>query len=184
MSAIVAAPGAAAEQPSLLLLQTAACSVKALLRPRGDGAVSSNLRNNFAHLMMANPPAALPSVETFVCSVARAVGVSAIVVVTSLIYVERLTARLPQAATGKADSPYRIFLAALLLADKYWSDKALKVASLVAATGGLFRHREILAMERALLRILGFDLYVSADHIRRFAGNLGIDIDATSPQPV
>ncbi|KAJ2775853.1 hypothetical protein IWQ57_000010 [Coemansia nantahalensis] len=170
-------------EPPSLLLQTAACSVKALLRPSGERVLSSNLRSNFAHLM-AGRPSALPTIETFVCSVSRALGVNAIVVVTSLIYVERLSARLPRSATGNPDSPYRIFLAALLLADKYWSDRAVKVMSLVAATGGLFRHREILAMERALLRILAFDLYVSAEHIRGFAANLGIDIDATLSKPL
>ncbi|KAJ2780155.1 hypothetical protein H4R18_003603 [Coemansia javaensis] len=178
-TAVVVTPAADAiagiQPPSLRLLQTAACSVKELLRP--GGMVSSNLRSNFAHLMAGSPPA-LPPIETFVCTVARTLGVSALVVATSLVYVERLSGRLPRSASGRADTPYRIFLAALLLADKYWSDRAVTIKSLVVAAGGLFRHREILAMERALLRVLRFDLSVSPEHIRRFADDLGLDIGA------
>ncbi|KAJ2158160.1 hypothetical protein GGF46_003967 [Coemansia sp. RSA 552] len=155
------------------LLQTAASSVKLLLHTT-DG----SRRGNIGHPMGPTP---LPSIEAFVASVAQTLKASPVVVVTSLIYVERLSKRLPQSATGKADTPYRIFLVSLLLADKFWSDRAMGVKALVAATGGLFRHAEILAMEKALLRIIGFDLFVSAAHIRRFARALGIEIDATIP---
>ncbi|KAJ2306772.1 hypothetical protein IWW55_001293 [Coemansia sp. RSA 2706] len=181
MSTAIATPSSVELQSTEShLLYTAACSVKALLRTSDatTGLLTSNLHSNFAHLAPARP--SLPSIETFVCSVATTLSATPVVVVTSLIYVERLSARLPQSARGKADTPYRIFLAALLLADKYWSDQAVKVKMLVAATGGLFRHREILAMERALLRILRFDLFVSADQIRDFASKLGIDINATT----
>ncbi|KAJ2359340.1 hypothetical protein IWW50_000142 [Coemansia erecta] len=193
MTTVIATPRASVElrtSSEADLLYTAACSVKALLRTTSDhpgagnttGVLTSNLRSNFAHLMAKS--AVLPPLESFVCSVAKTLSVKPAVVVTSLIYVERLSERLPQSATGKMDTPYRIFLAALLLADKYWSDQAVKVKALVAATGGLFKHREILAMERALLRILGFNLFVSADQIRAFANTLGIDIDATASQPL
>ncbi|PIA17688.1 hypothetical protein COEREDRAFT_80368 [Coemansia reversa NRRL 1564] len=190
MSAVIATPNASvALCPSVeaQLLHSAACSVKAFIRTSNDVVgsnngtgklLTSNLRSNFAHLMTSKTNM-LPSIETFVSSVTRTLGASVAVLVTALIYVERLSKRLPQKAIGKADTPYRIFLGTLLLADKYWSDRAIKVRALVTATGGLFRHCEILAMERAMLGLLGYKLFVSAENIRNFAKNLGINIDAT-----
>ncbi|KAJ2902866.1 hypothetical protein GGI21_004499 [Coemansia aciculifera] len=105
------------------------------------------------------------------------------VLVTALIYVERLRRHLPNTATGSADTPYRIFLASLLLADKFWSDHSVQIKSLVAAAGGLFSQREICAMERALLKLLKFDLFVSADEIRTHALKLGIFIDENAVAP-
>ncbi|KAJ2497861.1 hypothetical protein GGH96_004779 [Coemansia sp. RSA 1972] len=190
MSTVIVTPSAPVELgpgTESQLLYTAACSVKALLRttidkPGASSVLTSNLRSNFAHLMVKS--SILPPLETFVMSVAKTLTVKPVVVVTSLIYVERLSIRLPQSATGKTDTPYRIFLAALLLADKFWSDRPVKVKALVAATGGLFKHQEVLAMERALLRILKFNMFVSADQVRGFASKRGIDIDATASQPL
>ncbi|KAJ2059963.1 hypothetical protein GGI17_004075 [Coemansia sp. S146] len=99
------------------------------------------------------------------------------VLVTALIYVERLRKHLPKTATGSMDTPYRIFLASLLLADKFWSDHSVQIKNLVAAAGGVFSMKEIAAMERALLKLLQFNLYVSADEIRTHAQKLGICID-------
>ncbi|KAJ2450193.1 hypothetical protein EV183_004447 [Coemansia sp. RSA 2336] len=179
MSTAIAVPGSlklSTDTESLLF--TAAHSVREFLQTTGNAepTLSSNLKSNFSmHLR----PKALPTLETFICSVAQSLKITPEVVVTSLIYVERLSKRLPQTAKTKADTPYRIFLAALLLAEKYWSDQAVKVKLLVMATGGLFRHKEILAMEKALLRVLKFELYVSADHIYGFAKRLGIEMNAT-----
>ncbi|KAJ2443678.1 hypothetical protein GGF42_006549, partial [Coemansia sp. RSA 2424] len=89
----------------------------------------------------------------------------------------RLRKHLPNTATGSADTPYRIFLASLLLADKFWSDHSVQIKNLVAAAGGVFSLKEIAAMERALLKLLKFNLYVSADEIRTHALRLGICID-------
>ncbi|KAJ2723163.1 PHO85 cyclin-1 [Coemansia sp. Benny D115] len=179
---------------SQLLMHTAACSLRALLRTEMASARPEGphtLRENFGH-MLPNEPAMgapagiamasssrhlLPSIEVFVALVTGALGTKTAVLVTALVYVERLGKRLPRSATGAPDTPYRIFLAALLLAEKFWSDRSVAVKNLVAAAGGAFGQREIAAMERALLKLLGFNLYVSAAHIRAHATKMGFVID-------
>ncbi|KAJ1825214.1 PHO85 cyclin-1 [Coemansia sp. RSA 2599] len=183
-------------------MRTAAWSLKSLLRtvdsqgqlvaPETAETVSS-LRGNFSQMM---PKAAvapvimastsrlmLPPIEVFVRSVTSTLNIKAAVLVTALVYVERLGKRLPRSATGAPDTPYRVFLAALMLADKFWSDHSVSAKSLVAAAGGAFGQREIAAMERAMLKLLGFNLYVSAEHIRQHARKIGMSTEALDRDP-
>ncbi|KAJ2548748.1 PHO85 cyclin-1 [Coemansia sp. RSA 1933] len=154
------------------LLRTAAFSLKSLLRTDGHRSDSAQHQQILLNPMLPN----LPSIETFIFNITTNLDVKTTVLVTALIYVERLSRRLPESATGTADTPYRIFLASLLLADKFWSDSAMPVKSLVAATGGVFAQREISNMERALLKLLGFNLFVSADQVRTHAQTIGFVI--------
>ncbi|KAJ2703993.1 hypothetical protein FB645_003649 [Coemansia sp. IMI 203386] len=184
-------------QSQQLLMHTAACSLKSLLRTvdshgqpaSGAQETVSSLRGNFSHMMpktAAAPPVIiastsrqmLPPIEVFVRSITNTLNTKAAVLVTALIYVERLGKRLPRSATGAPDTPYRVFLAALMLADKFWSDHSVAAKNLVAAAGGAFGQREIAAMERAMLKLLGFNLYVSADHIRQHARKIGMNTEA------
>ncbi|KAJ2890131.1 hypothetical protein IWW38_004302 [Coemansia aciculifera] len=195
MSTVVATPGprmdlgpaptSASGQSQLL--NTTVRSLKSLMRTTDRQPLqqqlhqAGGLRSNFAHIINQRP--LLPSIETFICSVTASLKIKMAVLVTALIYVERLRRHLPNTATGSADTPYRIFLASLLLADKFWSDHSVQIKSLVAAAGGLFSQREICAMERALLKLLKFDLFVSADEIRTHALKLGIFIDENAVAP-
>ncbi|KAJ1950123.1 hypothetical protein EC988_004505 [Linderina pennispora] len=156
------------------LLRTTAWSLRSLMRTTDRLASGPGLRGNFGHIIPAS--ATLPSIEVFVNSITASLHIKAAVLVTALVYVERLGRRLPKSAQGTADTPYRIFLAALVLADKYWSDHAVKAKSLVKAAGGLFQLSEICAMERAVLKILGFRLYVSTEELRQYADKLSIDL--------
>ncbi|KAJ2458423.1 hypothetical protein GGF42_002085 [Coemansia sp. RSA 2424] len=176
------APPSASGQSQLLY--TTVRSLKSLMRTtdrqpqqllQAAGCHSGGLRTNFAHIIHQQP--LLPSIETFICNVTASLKIKMAVLVTALIYVERLRKHLPNTATGSADTPYRIFLASLLLADKFWSDHSVQIKNLVAAAGGVFSLKEISAMERALLKLLKFNLYVSADEIRTHALRLGICID-------
>ncbi|KAJ1722976.1 PHO85 cyclin-1 [Coemansia erecta] len=201
LSAIAPAPSApltlsnpvSSIQSQQQLMQTAAFSLKSLLRttdvPRQDlNSGIGSLRGNFSHIMPATMAAAaaapvilassskqmLPAIEVFVRSVTSTLNIKTAVMVTALVYVERLGKRLPRSATGAPDTPYRVFLAALLLADKFWSDHAVRAKNLVAAANGAFGQREIAAMERAMLKLLSFNLYVSADDIRQHANKIGV----------
>ncbi|KAJ2488902.1 hypothetical protein IWW37_004439 [Coemansia sp. RSA 2050] len=161
------------------LLYTTVRSLKSLMRtsdrqPQQLCQASGGMRSNFAHII--HQPPLLPSIEAFIGSVTASLKIKMVVLVTALIYVERLRKHLPRTATGSMDTPYRIFLASLLLADKFWSDHSVQIKYLVAAAGGVFGMREIAAMERALLKLLKFNLYVSADEIRTHAYKLGICI--------
>ncbi|KAJ2776778.1 PHO85 cyclin-1 [Coemansia interrupta] len=172
------------------LMQTAAFSLKSLLRttdvPRQDlNSGIGSLRGNFSHIMPAKTTSTpvilassskqmLPAIEVFVRSITSTLNIKTAVLVTAMVYVERLGKRLPRSATGAPDTPYRVFLAALLLADKFWSDHAVRAKNLVAAANGAFGQREIAAMERAMLKLLSFNLYVSAEDIRKHANKIGV----------
>ncbi|KAJ1961614.1 hypothetical protein GGI12_003150 [Dipsacomyces acuminosporus] len=160
------------------ILRTAACSLRSLMRTTNQISQGASLRSNFAHIIPASQT--LPTMEMFVHSITSSLKIKPAVLATSLVYVDRLGSRLPKTARGTADTPYRIFLAALLLADKYWSDRSVMVKNLARASDGLFQQREICAMEVALLKILGFRLYVSAEEIQGYADKLGISLDADS----
>ncbi|KAJ2037118.1 hypothetical protein H4S03_003181 [Coemansia sp. S3946] len=162
------------------LLYTTVRSLKSLMRtsdrqPQQLYQQSGGIRSNFAHIIHQQP--LLPSIDDFIRSVTASLNIKMAVLVTALIYVERLRKHLPKTATGSMDTPYRIFLASLLLADKFWSDHSVQIKNLVAAAGGVFSMKEISAMERALLKLLKFSLYVSADEIHTHAHKLGICID-------
>ncbi|KAJ2381376.1 hypothetical protein GGI23_007599 [Coemansia sp. RSA 2559] len=156
------------------LLRTAAFSLKSLLRTDSQARGTGGAPNQ--HILLNPMLLNLPSIETFIFNITTSLDIKTAVLVTALIYVERLSRRLPESATGTVDTPYRIFLASLLLADKFWSDSAVPVKALVAAAGGVFAHREIASMERALIKLLGFNLYVSAEQIRKHAQRIGFVI--------
>ncbi|KAJ2517715.1 hypothetical protein H4217_003783 [Coemansia sp. RSA 1939] len=160
------------------LLRTAAYSLKSLLRTNSgtSGGMATTTAGHGGGLLLNPLLPNLPTIEAFILNITTALDIKTAVLVTALIYVERLSQRLPESATGTADTPYRIFLASLLLADKFWSDSAVPVKSLVAATGGVFAHREIASMERAMIKLLGFNLFVSADQIHAHARKIGFAV--------
>ncbi|KAJ2658845.1 PHO85 cyclin-1 [Coemansia sp. RSA 1200] len=171
------------------LLRTAAYSLKSLLRTNSgsmaagsssssssSGGMATTTTGHGGGLLLNPLLPNLPTIEAFIFNIITALDIKTAVLVTALIYVERLSQRLPESATGTADTPYRIFLASLLLADKFWSDSAVPVKSLVTATGGVFAHREIASMERAMIKLLGFNLFVSADQIHAHARKIGFAV--------
>ncbi|KAJ1846823.1 PHO85 cyclin-1, partial [Coemansia sp. RSA 2703] len=128
------------------LMQMAVYTLKSLLRttdaPRQDlNSGIGSLRGNFSHIMPANTASTpvilassskqmLPTIEVFVNNVTSTLNIKTTVFVTALVYIGRLGKRLPRSATGAPDTPYRVFLAALLLADKFWSDHAVRAKNL------------------------------------------------------
>ncbi|MBE7181577.1 MAG: hypothetical protein INR71_10290, partial [Terriglobus roseus] len=80
----------------------------------------------------ATPPAAvaadlsLPSVETFIASLVDRSHVQVSTLMTSLVYLSRLKARLPPMAKGMRCTVHRIFLASLILAAKNLNDSSPK----------------------------------------------------------
>lgn len=156
-----------------LLRTTTASSLKSLMR------TNTGLQHNFAHIIDPRL-ASLPPLETFICSITSTMNIKFGVLLTALVYVKRLKSRLPKSAIGTLDTPYRVFLAALLLADKFWSDKPLTTTKTLAkATNGMFGQREIRHMQRAVLNILEFRLYVSDQELLVQAqayGLQGIDL--------
>jgi hypothetical protein len=108
----------------------------------------------------------LPSIEEFVLSVITRSNVSVSVLIASLVYVSRLQTYLPPTTTGCPSTPHRIFLVALILADKAHNECSTKNThwsqySAVAEHNFLgFSNGEVNRMERQFLYLLDWDIRI------------------------
>jgi hypothetical protein len=94
----------------------------------------------------------------------------ATVCLVTLIYLQRLKSRLPRTARGDFDTPYRLFLAAVLASSKYMCESGTELTSnqVSAATGGIYCSRDINIMERSFLGLIAYDLWVHPHEITEF----------------
>lgn len=92
-----------------------------------------------------------------------------------MIYLLRLKSKLPDHARGGYDTPYRLFLAAVLTSSKYLSETGTGLTSTHVAflTRHLYTPKDINRMERSFLGLLRYDLWVSPDDIQLFITSYG-----------
>ncbi|CEP07984.1 hypothetical protein [Parasitella parasitica] len=97
-------------------------------------------------------------------------GLSCAVKLFTLIYLFRLKSKLPDNAKGGFDTPYRLFLAAVLASSKYLSETGTGLTSthLSALTNSVYSPKDINQMERSFLGLICYDLWVSAQDIQSF----------------
>ncbi|MBE7180435.1 MAG: cyclin [Terriglobus roseus] len=124
----------------------------------------------------ASPPTVaadptLPSLEAFITSIVERSHVQVPTLMTSLVYLARLKARLPAMAKGMKCTVHRIFLASLILAAKNLNDSSPKNKhwARYSAVRGYenfgFSITEVNLMEKQLLFLLDWDLNIRPDDL-------------------
>ncbi|CAG8519161.1 7944_t:CDS:2 [Funneliformis caledonium] len=104
-------------------------------------------------------------------------NVSKVTMVVGLIYVHRLKKTLPKTARGAFDTPYKIFLSAILVASKYLSDHSLQNKAIADITSGLYTVKDVNTMERSFLGLLKYNLWVDADDFKTFLEEHQVELD-------
>lgn len=123
----------------------------------------------------------MPTLKEFITRLVVCSNVQVPTLMSSLVSLPRLKARLQPHATGRRSTPHRIFLATLILAAKYLNDSSPKnkhwarytYVPVISNDGSgvvadfSFRTAEVNEMERQLLCLLGWDLRIEEQDLYR-----------------
>lgn len=116
----------------------------------------------------------LPSLEDFITRLVVSSNVQVPTLMSTLVYLNRLKARLQPMAKGLRCTTHRIFLASLILAAKYLNDSSPKnkhwASYSVIATDAYnfgFSRTEVNLMEKQLLFLLDWDLRITEEDLYR-----------------
>ncbi|KAG2221504.1 hypothetical protein INT45_008829 [Circinella minor] len=115
----------------------------------------------------------LPSLPNFIHQVYTKSRMTPTLLVVALIYLERLQKKLPNGSQGEYDTPYKLFLASVVLASKFLEDSYPVARSIYRVVAPVYSMAEISVMERSFLGVIKYDLFVKLDQVCRFVQDHG-----------
>ncbi|KAG2235369.1 hypothetical protein INT48_004988, partial [Thamnidium elegans] len=96
----------------------------------------------------------LPTLPIFVKHLFYHCKLTPTILVVALIYLERLKTHLPSKSKGEFDTPYKMFIASVILATKFIEDTNTIAHSIYRLVSPLYRAKEINEMERSFLGVI------------------------------
>ncbi|KAJ6510291.1 hypothetical protein C8R47DRAFT_790924 [Mycena vitilis] len=139
-----------AQPPTIEMVIYIARLASSVLNMTGEDALTPH-RSSFEQYPMI-------SLENFIYGIVRAGHVRVSTLLTTLIYLERLRPKLPDASTGLPCTRHRVFLATLIVSSKYLNDSSPKNSHWTVYASKMFPVSEVNLMEQQLLFLLDYDL--------------------------
>ncbi|CAO3616041.1 unnamed protein product [Cunninghamella blakesleeana] len=140
------------------------CSKKRSLQQQK---INNNNNNNSNQYQLYQQ---LPPLNEFIATVLHRSQLPPCVCLVSLIYLQRLKMSLPRHARGDVDTPYRLFLAAVLTASKFMSETGTCLTSqaITEMTDYVYTPKDVNLMERSFLGLIKYDLFVDVQGIKDY----------------
>lgn len=128
----------------------------------------------------------LPPLATFIANLFQRSQLPPSVCLVSLIYLQRLKTQLSPLARGDHDTPYRLFIAAIVAASKFMLEprQSLTSQDVAAMIDHVYTPKEINSMERSFLGLIKFDLFVDIHAIKDYLAMHGtlLEMDLVEQQ--
>ncbi|KAI9256196.1 cyclin domain-containing protein [Sporodiniella umbellata] len=90
------------------------------------------------------------------------------ILIVALVYLNRLKNRLPHQSKGEFDTPYKMFIASIVLASKFTEDSSRMTQSILKFISPLYSLKEVNEMERSFLAVVKFNLFVDLVEVDQF----------------